>query len=300
MLCSGLESTGKVADSDRRGRRTEGSARRGTAARDPAGRPPEGSNEHERVLPSAALAPFVAHFWSVRWALEEPLTVETLPHPSVHVVFEEQGRRRRAEVAGVGTGRFVRQLTGEGRVFGIKFRPGAFHELLGAPVTSLTDRVAPIGEVLGRDGKQMARAVFGAVDLETKIAIAESFLERCLSPLPLEIQRVRDLVERMATDRSLLRVEQAASALAVDLRTLQRRFRQYVGVSPKSVILRYRLHEAAERLKGPKPPSLAVLAAELGYADQAHFAREFKTVVGRTPRRFVEMEGHRGDGSPKK
>ena len=53
----------------------------------------------------------------------------------------------------------------------------------------------------------------------------------------------------------------------------------------------YSLDEAAERLKAPKPPSLAVLAAELGYADQAHFAGEFKTVVGRTPRRFVAMEG---------
>jgi len=258
---------------------------------------PGGKNEHERILPSPALAPFVAHFWSVRWALEAPVVVETLPHPSVHVVLEEHGRRRRAEVAGVGTGRFVRQLAGEGHVFGIKFRPGAFRVLLGAPMTNLTDRVVPIGEVLGREGKRMARAVFSAAELEAKIAIAESFLERCLSPLPLEIERVRDLVERMATDRSLLRVEQAASALDVDLRTLQRRFRQYVGVSPKSVILRYRLHEAAERLKAPKPPSLAVLAAELGYADQAHFAREFKTVVGRTPRRFVAMEG---DGASKK
>lgn len=254
---------------------------------------PGGKNEHERILPSPALAPFVAQFWSVRWALEAPLVVETLPHPSVHVVFEEQRRRRRAEVAGVPTKRFVRQLAGAGRVFGIKFRPGAFHALLGAPMTNLTDRVVPIGEVLGGEGKRMARAVFDAAELEARITITESFLERCLSrlPLPLEIERVRDLVERMATDRSLLRVEHAASALDVDLRTLQRRFRQYIGVSPKSVILRYRLHEAAERLKAPKPTSLAVLAAELGYADPAHFARELKAVVGRTPRRFVAMEG---------
>jgi AraC-like DNA-binding protein len=51
--------------------------------------------------------------------------------------------------------------------------------------------------------------------------------------------------------------------------------------------MRYRLHEAVERLKGPKPPSLAALAADLGYTDQAHFARNFKAVVGRTTAEFA-------------
>jgi AraC-like DNA-binding protein len=87
-------------------------------------------------------------------------------------------------------------------------------------------------------------------------------------------------------DRSLLRVEHVAKAFGVGERSLQRLFRKYVGVSPKWVIRRYRLHEAAEQLKRPTPPALAELATALGYADQAHFAREFKQVVGRTPRDF--------------
>ena len=56
---------------------------------------------------------------------------------------------------------------------------------------------------------------------------------------------------------------------------------------------RYRLHEAAEQLRAHEPPSLAELAASLGYADQAHFAREFKRAVGHTPRAFVALT--RGD-----
>lgn len=53
------------------------------------------------------------------------------------------------------------------------------------------------------------------------------------------------------------------------------------------VIGRYRLHEAAARLKSDAPPSLGDLAASLGYADQSHFARDFRSVVGRTPRDFA-------------
>ena len=40
-----------------------------------------------RYWPSEDLAPFVEHFWIVRWNLAEPTTAETLPHPSVHMVL---------------------------------------------------------------------------------------------------------------------------------------------------------------------------------------------------------------------
>ena len=72
-----------------------------------------------------------------------------------------------------------------------------------------------------------------------------------------------------------------------DTRALQRRFLRYVGVGPSWVVRRYRLIEAAEQLKATKPPALAALADALGYADQAHFARDFKRVVGRAPGAFM-------------
>jgi len=54
---------------------------------------PEGRIEHRRLLPGEALAPFVAHYWWVRWELARPFVAETLPHPTVHLVFEAPGGR---------------------------------------------------------------------------------------------------------------------------------------------------------------------------------------------------------------
>lgn len=247
--------------------------------------PQDGHIEHRRLLPRASLTPFVAHFWSVRWDLASPFEAETLPHPSVHLVFEARDAAPlRAEIRGVMTGRFTTRLEGCGEVFGIKLRPAAFP--LGVPMARLTDRVAPLDRAFG-DAALLAGSVLAAPDLEAKIAAAESFFEPRLPPLCPEAILLRDLVERVATDRTLLRVEDLARLVDLDVRTLQRRFRHYVGVSPKWVIQRYRLHEAAERLKAARPPSLAALAAELGYADQSHFARDFKRMIGRTPRSFA-------------
>jgi AraC-like DNA-binding protein len=242
--------------------------------------------EHTRLLPVAALAPWVAHFWWVRWDLVEPTTTEVLPHPCVHVVVE-RGASIRAEITGVPTGRFIRTLEGRGQAFGIKFRPAAFAPLLGAPMASLTDRVIPIEAVFGAAGRVLARSIAACDGFADQIALAEGFLAPRLPPLPTAIAAVRDLVERMASDRTLLRAEDAAAAAGIELRSLQRAFRRHVGVGPKWVIQRCRLHEAAAQLAQDPRTSLALLAAELGYADQAHFARDFSRVTGRTPRQFA-------------
>ena len=78
-------------------------------------------------------------------------------------------------------------------------------------------------------------------------------------------------------------VEELAEASGLSVPQLQRLFHQYVGVTPKWVIKRFRLQEAAERIEQDASVPLAELAAELGYFDQAHFIRDFKSVLGQSP-----------------
>ena len=84
---------------------------------------PDGLLDRRRVMASARLAPYVHHFWSVRWALRSPFRAETLPYPSAQILHREHGGRRRAEVIGVHTGRLSRRLIGDGRSSGSRFGP---------------------------------------------------------------------------------------------------------------------------------------------------------------------------------
>ena len=242
---------------------------------------PAGKVVHRQLAPPAALEHCVQHFWSVRWDLrgEPPLVAETLPHPCVHLVFE----RGRAQVMGVQTRRFVTKLQGEGRVFGVKFRPAAFQALLPGPVSRLSERTVSLRSVLGRESDALRDAILAEPDPERCAALAAAFLTPRLPPLPAPLVQLRDLVERLAQDPGLTRVEQVAQLAGMAPRSLQRRFREAVGVSPKWVVQRYRLHEAAERLTRADAPDMAQLALELGYFDQPHFIRDFKAVVGRSP-----------------
>jgi AraC-like DNA-binding protein len=71
------------------------------------------------------------------------------------------------------------------------------------------------------------------------------------------------------------------------IRKLQRLFRRYVGVGPKWVLRRYRLHDGAELLARGEVSELAELSLALGYFDQAHFSHEFKEQIGLTPAEYA-------------
>jgi AraC-like DNA-binding protein len=235
-----------------------------------------------RYWPSADLAPFIEHYWIVRWDVAEPVTAETLPHPSVHMVLGHGP----PEIVGVMRGRFTTTLAGAGRVIGTKFRPGAFRAFLDRPVSSLSNRRTPLRDVFGAASSGFAAAALAEEDDVRSIAIIESFLRSRQPVFDASIELARTIAARIAEERELTRVEQVAELCAMNVRQLQRLFREYVGVTPKWVIQRYRLIEAAERLSAGAG-ELAALAHELGYADQAHFIRDFKRIVGQTPAQYV-------------
>jgi AraC-like DNA-binding protein len=240
---------------------------------------PEGTMRHVRYPPSEDLAFWVEHYWIVEWDLREPFVAQNLPHPSVHLVIDGT----HARVMGVVSGRHTRELQGIGRVFGIKLRPGAFHPILGRAVSTMTDKELPLADFFG----ELEDAILATVNDRERIDIAEASLRECLPPRDVKVDEVNRIMDLILTDREITKVEDLVQRSGVSKRTLQRLFSDYVGVSPKWVINRYRLHEALERAATGESIDWTSLALDLGYFDQAHFIRDFKKLVGKTPTEYV-------------
>jgi AraC-like DNA-binding protein len=245
---------------------------------------------HARYHPSRDLAVYVEHFWAVAWDLrgQPSERTETLPHPSVHMIFE---RNVGGRIAGIAHGKFARQLEGEGGVFATKFTPGGFYPFAGVPISTLTDRVVSLTAVFGADAATLERDVLstdaGADADAQRISIVEDFLRGRSLYHDEHVPRISEIVYAVARDRTILKVEDLVGRYELPKRTLQRLFAKYVGVSPKWVIQRYRLHEAAEQLAADADVAQSALALELGYSDQAHFVRDFKAVVGTSPASYA-------------
>ncbi len=242
--------------------------------------------------PPTDLRDVVESYWIGEWDLrgQEPHVTELLGDPCVHFAFEHGDLRTECRLVGVWTRLWIRRLEERGRVVGVKLRPGAFRAFAGADAAlysdgeHMLDTLMPgatqvhveIGE------SQEDAAAFGAVT---------SWLRACRrhddDP---QVALAIAIAQRIATDRTITSVDRLAEATHEHPRTLERVFRAHVGAAPKAVIRRYRLQEVAVRIERGDVPSLATLAYDLGYADQAHLSRDWKAMVGTTPSAFAAAQ----------
>ncbi len=238
-----------------------------------------------RYPPSPALAPFVDYYWVVRWDLRgEPAHEQAiLPHPNVHLTFEPE----QAAIYGVITKLFLRKIEGQGVTLGVRFWPGGFRPFWPEPITRLTGQVVPAVQLFGPGAEQARQVVVTDPDDAVLVARVEGVLESARPARDPVAEQVALMVAQIVADTALRRVDQLAATLELPVRRLQRLFADYVGVSPKWVMRRARLHDAALRAEQGGPVDWAELAADLGYSDQAHLTRDFSAIIGEPPARYA-------------
>ncbi|MFE2929853.1 DUF6597 domain-containing transcriptional factor [Streptomyces sp. NPDC059221] len=240
-----------------------------------------------RREPAAGLRPYVEHYWLIDWDLSQPYASHVVPHPSVNLVFQRFGGEDDfVEVSGIGLELFTQKLEGRGRVCGVQFRPGGFRPFApDRPVSEWTGRRLPADEVFTPPAPPSD--VLGPADEDARVAALDRYLLALGPVADPQAERAMALADLVRTDRTVRRVDGLARAEGLSPRSLQRLFASYVGVGPKWVILRYRIHEALERAESDPQVDWAALAAELGYSDQAHLIRDFTATVGVPPTAFA-------------
>jgi AraC-like DNA-binding protein len=215
-----------------------------------------------------------------------------LSHPSVNVSVEQGTHPRFGQalpavlVHGIVTRRFSVDLVDAGRVTAAKFRPGGFAAL--TSVLPGNDTVHRLGSELGIVSGKLLAAVLGEPEDDDRAAVLDAALAPAAREPPGPYLDLLGLIAEMIDDRALVRVDQVAALGAMSIRSLQRLFATYVGVSPKAVLARYRLQDAAAAIDAGEVDDLAGLAASLGWFDQAHFSRDFRSVVGTTPSAYLQ------------
>lgn len=248
----------------------------------------------QRTEPAPGLAAWVENHWTLAWDLPDGTTYPSavIPHPACNLTVEDGAARaeaggERVLVTGVATRRFEVEVRGRGWVHGVKLRPGGLVALLGedAPdARTLTDRTVPAKDLLPADVLDAVGALRPGAPAAEATAVVSSALATVAPTAPdPAYERVLDVVETVLADRSLLRVDQVAERTGLSRRALERLFARYVGVGPKWVLARYRMHDVVTALDDGWAGSLADLAAAYGWFDQAHFGRDFAALVGVAP-----------------
>lgn len=251
-----------------------------------------------RLPPPAPVKDLVRWFWIPEWDIAPGRTArqEIIAYPASNLVVEPN----LVGLAGPTTRISFRDLTGRGWAVGALLRPAAVPFFTGDPA-SMRDTYVEVNlpDLHGAVASAMTAEGPGATaaDGETRRSRAVGEFSNWLSarvPPPTEPALLaNDLADLIDTDATVLRVSDAANRLGLSVRTVQRLAATYVGLPPAAMIRRRRLQEAADRLRQDPHIDLARLAAETGYADQAHLTRDFRSKLGFTPSRYRATSGSR-------
>jgi AraC-like DNA-binding protein len=191
----------------------------------------------------------------------------------------EQGRG--AYVAGPDTGPVRTVMKAGSVVLGIRFRPSAGGPALGLPLSELRDQRVDLEDLRRRD----ARRLSGSLDPDTAAIRALELAGTLVADGDPDPAATRAAV-LLADPRA--RAEDVAADVGLSMRQLRRRCHTVVGYGPKTLqrVLRFRRFVArldAGPPSGQDGHDLAALAAQAGYADQAHLTRECRALAGLTP-----------------
>ena len=252
--------------------------------------------KYREFAATPALAPIVDCVWTLGGharsiADAQPVLPDGRPELILHLadpfdrVYADGRRQRQAPV--IVAGQLLRPLdlrpTGHVAVVGIRLKPHGAAALLAEPQDRLVEHTVGLEALSSSLAKDLHDARERGRTTDATAKIVQEVLARRVQTHRLDRQ-VHAAVDRIGQACGLVTVDHLAVHVGMTPRRLERRFKQLVGISPKRLARITRFQRALrlfERLDSPQRGTLT--AAACGYADQAHFIRDFSEFAGCAP-----------------
>lgn len=224
------------------------------------------------------------HFRNVEYAsLTVPLVI-SFAEPFAIGLGKDPGDNDRfaSFAAGLYAGPVVIESFGGACCVQINFTPLGARRFFGQPMSELTDSMVGLDDVLGLEGIVLRERLGNARDWSARFAIAEAFVATRLTDACETQAEITWAYERIITSGGRIRVSSLANKLGWSRKHLAGKFSNAIGVGPKTLSRIVRFNRALG-LSRQAESDWADIAADCGYADQAHLVREFRDLSGATP-----------------
>lgn len=236
--------------------------------------------------PSAAMARWVLSLWAFQSdatpAADEPYTVwpdgctsiAVARGPGAEPMLLCVGPRISAMRPPVSAGR---------RLWGFRLWPDVVESVTGIEARRLRDYLALAPGAMAERFEGLDAALPHSDDPDVVLPALDRFLSARLTCTPEPDARIRAAVGAIVAGRGTVAMTGVASAAGVGLRHLQRRFPAATGLTLREYARVRRLREALAHRIAERLPGWSRIAAESGFVDHAHLAREFVALTGVNP-----------------
>jgi len=176
--------------------------------------------------------------------------------------------------------------TGITGIFSVRFHPNGFLPFADISIKEMENTAVPLEKLFRRDGRDIEEKILEAHSVKERIDLIETFLLKKLTRLETIDNIVRTTVGTIMTGNGQLSIEEISKQTKIHRRQLERKFSLAIGLSPKQLSKIIRLQVALKIMLSGDEKNLTSLAYGNDFYDQSHFIKDFRDLVGMTPKDF--------------
>ena len=165
--------------------------------------------------------------------------------------------------------------------------PLGAYALLGVPLDELSGSLLDLSDLAGRDGRRLGDAVRGLATWNERFAALDEFLLQRTDGAPAPAPEVRWAWRRLVSSAGAVPIGSLAREVGWSHKHLISKFRQQIGLPPKTTARLLRFEHVWRRLGDARPAHWDRIAADGGYSDQSHLIRDFLEFTGGSPAEFL-------------
>jgi len=170
---------------------------------------------------------------------------------------------------------------------GMRLTPFGAFKLFGGIMGGVANRVLHLEDLQGSASLRFLDRLRNAPSPVERFAMLDAFLMERLAVAPDPAPEVVWVWNQLAASGGTARILELAHDVGWSRKHLRARFLEQVGLAPKTVGRIMRFHGALQRIGAATRVNWAELAADCGYADQAHFNRDFRDFAGDSPETYL-------------
>lgn len=247
---------------------------------------------YQQIVPIQPLRKYIRYFWMLEDNSAEftPKTFKIVPDGLPGLIFQENPNaflgKKEAQLPQLflygQTTMHSEQIAKEPfRNIGVYFQPTALKSIFGLDANELSDRSVDIDDFIQ---STISNQLANVPTLERQIELLSSFFLTQISQRKAENEKINFATVQLQCGKTIRHIQ---NALNISERTLERYFKQHIGISPKLYARISRFQSTLENLRKTKCCRLTDIAYQHNYADQSHFIREFKAFAGTNPKQFM-------------
>ncbi len=179
---------------------------------------------------------------------------------------------------------FIKPQGRENYCIVVEFKPHTAKYFVPVKLNDFQNQVVSIFDIWGPSAVDLAQRIHRERSDVQKVEFIEAFL------FDKFIQQKQSVIDQsiqcIQNSRGFVEVKELSNQSKLSTAQFRKRFKEEIGISPSQYCKIVRINTTLDILKDNYQASLTELTYQLGYFDQAHFIKDFKSIVGATPKQF--------------